>query len=131
MELQAEALDYRVGYGRPPRHAQFKKGQSGNPKGRPRGAKNVATILEQALEERITITENGRRRSATKMEVIAKQLVNKAAQGHHGSIQFLIAYAEKLQASKSEERPVDIRDLLKIVDPIIQDPKFVQPPRAF
>jgi Family of unknown function (DUF5681) len=131
MEPRDKAPDYKVGYGKPPRHAQFKKGQSGNPKGRPRGAKNVATILEQALDERIMISENGRKRSATKMEVIVKQLVNKAAQGDHRSIQLLIAYAEKHQASKTEERPPNMRDLLELIDPILNDPNFVQPPPLF
>ena len=42
--------DYEVGYGRPPRHTRFAKGQSGNPRGRPCGAKNFTTLLEEALD---------------------------------------------------------------------------------
>src|SRR5215831_15557093 len=57
-----EKGEYRVGYGRPPRHSRFAKGQSGNPKGRPGGAKNFSTLLTEALNELVAIAENGARR---------------------------------------------------------------------
>jgi Family of unknown function (DUF5681) len=71
--------DYEVGYGRPPRHGGFPKGQSGNPQGRPRGSKNLATLLAEALDEKVQITEDGKRRRVTKRELVVKQLVNKSA----------------------------------------------------
>jgi Family of unknown function (DUF5681) len=72
---------YEVGFQRPPRHTQFRKGTSGNPKGRPREAKNLAAVLDKALAEKVTIVENGRRRKITKRSAMIKQLVNKAASG--------------------------------------------------
>ena len=72
---------YQVGFQRPPRHTQFRKGTSGNPKGRPRDSKNLATELEEALGEKVAIVENGRRRKITKRCAMIKQLVNKAASG--------------------------------------------------
>ena len=65
--------DYEVGYGKSPRGAGFKKGQSGNLRGRPPGAKNLTTLLNAALNEPVTITENGRRRKITKREAVIKQ----------------------------------------------------------
>jgi len=71
--------DYEVGYGKPPRHTWFKKGQSGNPRGRPSGSKNLKTLLSEALNEPVTITENGRQRKITKREAIVRQVVNCSA----------------------------------------------------
>src|SRR5258708_15945018 len=73
---------YKVGFQRPPRHTQFRQGTSGNPKGRPREAKNLAAVLDEALAEKVAIVENGRRRKITKRSAMIKQLVNKAASGN-------------------------------------------------
>jgi hypothetical protein len=73
------AADYTVGYGKPPRHSGFQKGRSGNPKGRPKGSKNLATLVTQALDEKVIVTEDGRRRRVTKRELVVTQLVNKSA----------------------------------------------------
>src|SRR3954452_21014644 len=67
--------DYEVGYGKPPRHTRFKKGQSGNPRGRPSGSKNLST----ALNELVVVAENGGRQKITKRQAIITQLVNQSA----------------------------------------------------
>jgi hypothetical protein len=76
-----EQGDYEIGYRKPPKRSRFKKGQSGNPKGRPRGAKSLITLLMAELEEKISVNENGRSRRLTKREALVKQLVNKAVMG--------------------------------------------------
>lgn len=73
--------DYDVGYGKPPVGTRFRKGKSGNPMGRPKGALNLETVLERTLREKVVVNENGRRRVVSKMEVALKQLANKAAAG--------------------------------------------------
>jgi hypothetical protein len=90
--------DYEVGYGKPPRGAGFKKGQSGNPRGRPRGAKNLTTLLNDALNEPVKITENGRRRKITKREAVIKQLVNKSASSDARSLKMLLDLMLNLEA---------------------------------
>jgi Family of unknown function (DUF5681) len=70
-----------VGYCQPPVGTRFRKGQSGNPKGRPKGKKNLKTLLELALNEKITVNENGRRKSITKAQAGMKQVANQVASG--------------------------------------------------
>jgi len=103
-----------VGYGRPPRASQFKPGQSGNPRGRPRGSLNVATILERTLREKLVINEGGRRREITKLEAAVKQLANKAASGDARAIQLLLGLTQAV-----EERAVTasgVREVLPEAD---------------
>lgn len=95
--------DYQVGFKKPPIHSQYKKGQSGNAKGRPKGTQNFITVINRALNEKIPIVENGRRRSITKLEATVKQLCNKAAQGDARSIQQVLSLGSLIgmQAPKS------------------------------
>jgi hypothetical protein len=72
--------DYEVGYGKPPKSGQFKKGQSGNAKGRPKGTKDFVSALLKELSSSIFIIENGRRSKVTKGRAIAKKIVNDALQ---------------------------------------------------
>lgn len=62
--------DYEVGYKKPPKGSQFKKGQSGNPKGRPKGSRNVANIYQDLLEEELNVTEGGVQKTITALEAI-------------------------------------------------------------
>lgn len=101
--------DDRVGPGRPPKHSQFQKGKSGNPKGRPKGTLNLATVLERTLRERVVINENGERKVITKMEAAVKQLVNKAAKGDIPAFKILSALAASAEErmADSSQSPVD------------------------
>jgi len=96
-----EDPQYPVGYKKPPRHTQFKRGVSGNVKGRPKGARNFATVIENELCARIEVTENGKRKRISKREAIAKQTVNRAAAGDPKATSILLNEA-RFQESQNK-----------------------------
>jgi Family of unknown function (DUF5681) len=73
--------NYDVGYRRPPRHSQFRKGASGNPNGRPRNTKNLKTDLTEELREKILVRERDRPVKISKQRAIVKTLMAKTLKG--------------------------------------------------
>ncbi|MCK5870400.1 MAG: hypothetical protein KAG45_07140 [Methyloprofundus sp.] len=80
---------YSTGYKQPPKQFQFTKGQSGNPRGRPKGSKNLATLLQTELAQTIIVQEQGQNKPIKKIEAIVKQFVMKALKGDVRSIEYL------------------------------------------
>jgi hypothetical protein len=101
-----DGRDYPVGYGKPPRHTRFVKGQSGNPRGHPPGAKNIKTLLTKALDEVIVVTDQGGRRKLSKREAIVTQLVNRSAKADFKAIQILLGLLRDIE-SDSDAQPAD------------------------
>ncbi|HOP21172.1 MAG TPA: DUF5681 domain-containing protein [Amphiplicatus sp.] len=87
--------DYEVGYDRPPRETRFKKGESGNPKGRPKGARNTSIIFDEVLSSMVDYRENGRHRKAEGREVLARQAFAKAAKGDLKAMAFMMKHDPK------------------------------------
>ena len=81
--------DYDVGYGKTPKHTRFKKGQSGNPKGRPKGSKNLKTIIDETLSTRVPVTLDGKKRTMPLREALIHKL---AADSFNGSVRDKIAF---------------------------------------
>jgi Family of unknown function (DUF5681) len=125
-----EDPQYPVGYKKPPRHTQFKPGMSGNAKGRPKGAKNFATVIEKELRARIEVTENGKRKRISKREAIAKQTVNRAAVGDPKATSTLLNEA-RFQESQNQlpitQTPVTGPEDQMVMDNILQRIRLSQP----
>jgi Family of unknown function (DUF5681) len=100
--------DYPVGYGKPPRHTQFQKGRSGNPKGRPKGSLNFATALRRALLALVTVKEGGMTRKMTKFEVACRQQSNKAAAGDHRSFKLMVELLRQMTGGTDPQEPITI-----------------------
>jgi hypothetical protein len=80
-----------VGYGSPPRAHQFKPGNSGNPGGRPRGAKNEETILRELLQHKVGINERGVTRKITLLEAVLRKVAEDCLKGNIKSVAFLLS----------------------------------------
>jgi len=121
---------YDIGYGRPPRHTRFHKGQSGNPRGRPKGAQNAARLARRILNEKVVIRENGRRIAITRREAMLKQLANKGIMGDLQSIREVL----NLDAAGAEAERLPAITRIELVplepDPDRLRPRFDPKPRA-
>ena len=123
MDDETRFSDYEVGFGKPPAGTRFKKGQSGNPKGRPKGTLNMATVLARTLREKVVINENGQRKVITKLEAAVKQLVNKAASGDLRALRHLadlVASAEERAAQAPAADTVFSADDQQVVQGILE-----------
>ena len=113
--------DYAIGYGKPPKGRPFRKGQSGNPRG-PGGKTGLAAMLAVALDERVTITINGRRRRMTKREAIVAQMVDKSTSADLRAIKMLIDMQKDAEAKtgtappEPAPEPTTLNDVIEAVD---------------
>ncbi|MEQ1529391.1 MAG: hypothetical protein HOP21_07730 [Methylotenera sp.] len=101
-------MAYEIGYRRPPASGRFKKGQSGNPKGRPKGSSNFLTLLDHELGQSIVVNENGKKKTITRMQAMVKRMVADALQGNLKSLLALVEIMRR--TGKFEE--TDIEGLL-------------------
>lgn len=93
--MRKKSKSYKVGRGKPPIAHQFKKGKSGNPRGRPKGARNFSTLLDRELNSRITIEQGGKIKILPRREALAKGLVNDALKGRDRAREKLLDYVER------------------------------------
>jgi len=94
--------DYKVGYRKPPKDTRFQPGQSGNPKGRPKGTKNLKIDLVEELGERILVREGDQARPVSKQRAMMKALVVRALKGDTRAASLLISMSERhIEAEES------------------------------
>lgn len=98
----------KVGYGRPPRHSQFKPGQSGNPRGRTKLKPTTQSIIHALLDQKIWVTLPSGKKQVTVEEGIFLRLREQALKGELKAIQFLLdrrhPTAGMLAANASSDR---------------------------
>jgi hypothetical protein len=97
----------------PPRSHRFKPGQSGNPRGRPRGTRNLRTDLTQLLKKHIPVREDGETRHISRQEAILLSLYGKGVRGDVRAIMSILTMLMKLEpatASKPDQDEVSQRD---------------------
>lgn len=117
----SEQDEEKVGYGRPPAASRFKPGQSGNPKGRPKGSLNLKTDLFNELSEKIQIREGQRSLKVSKQRAMLKSLVAKALKGDPRAANVILMLVDKLFATDAaaiaaEEIPALAPDDQAILD---------------
>jgi Family of unknown function (DUF5681) len=91
------AGSYEIGYCKPPMTTRFRKGQSGNPKGRGKGMKNFNAAFMKAMNQKVTVSLNGKPTKISKLDAAAMQLANNAARGDKNSIQFAVTLMQELE----------------------------------
>ena len=94
--------DYKVGYGKPPSASQFKKGQSGNPKGRPKSSKNLSLgqMYELELNRGISIIENGKRKYIRVGAALIRKQIQQSLNGDPRSAKLLMDHAERAEVRR-------------------------------
>jgi Family of unknown function (DUF5681) len=99
--------DYDIGYGKPPEGRRFKKGQSGNPSGRPaKNAKSAQPVLVRKSDEQILVVTNGRCQKTTRRDVVMVQLVDEPAVAGFSATKFLADLLKEIEM-KSSRRSAD------------------------
>lgn len=93
---------YEVGYGKPPKHTQFKPGYSGNKKGRPKGSAILFTAVEKLQNERVRIVHNGKQKSISVTEAILRKAGMDALNGNAKAQKIMLDYFEKNERRKEE-----------------------------
>jgi hypothetical protein len=123
----------KIGRSNPPKHTQFQKGVSGNKKGRPKGSKNLSTLLMAAARDQVTATIDGKKRKISKIQATVMQLATKAAGGDRASINKLLDLVDDFEtraaAAKPTEFPFSEADL-KVMRVVHERMKLCLPPQV-
>jgi hypothetical protein len=105
-EEKAEKKD--VGYGKPPKEHQFKAGKSGNPKGKPKGAKGLKSMVCAAAEASEQYVVRGKKTKGSRLQVALHQLSISAAKGNLKAIEKLAQlYAQYGPPPEPDESDID------------------------
>ena len=102
---RASGTEQTVGHGNPPKHTQFRKGTTGNPKGRPKGSKNLSSYIMAAARDPVTATVGGKTRKISKIRATAMQLATKAAGGNQAAMSKFLDWIDEIETRAAAVRP--------------------------
>lgn len=94
----------KVGYRNPPTASRFKKGHSGNPGGRKKGSRNLATLVRAELERPIVVTQDGKRCKVSKVVALARLQVDRALKGDPRAFEAIVRMEEKFEQHAARAR---------------------------
>jgi hypothetical protein len=99
--------------GQPPRDTRFKKGQSGNPNGRPKKVASFKADLAAELQQTLVLVENGKQQRVSKQRAFVKTLVAAAIKKDIRAVNALLACMRYFGVGAEDEtaESVDIDDL--------------------
>ena len=107
---RSKPADYKVGCGRPPKETRFAPGRSGNPKGRPKGGRPVGAVLQDIIRQKVTVTEGGKTRRISVLEVMLRRLANDAMRGDQNAIKLFLSLVDRY--SDAPETTLQLREML-------------------
>jgi Family of unknown function (DUF5681) len=111
--------DYQIGYKKPPVATRFQKGNRANPRGRPRGSKNLATLLERALDAAADADASETDGRLTKRELVVARLVERSAKADLAATKLLFELLRKVDP-RMVSAPIDPPGVIPDDDPIAQ-----------
>jgi hypothetical protein len=101
----AADTDYDIGYGKPPKKSQFKKGQSGNPAGRPKGSTSLTSVFKSLLEKKVAVVQNGKAAKMPMIYVLANKTLTKALAGEPQSLKLILKLYDKAFPDLNDNQP--------------------------
>ena len=123
-----EAKPYTVGYGKPPIHTRFQRGQSGNPKGKKKGQKSLKAVVEKVFQEKVSIRTARGTRKVTKLDALVQKLMNDALTGDAKAVMHIVRLAKEAgltqEAAAIEAASQDLTE----EDRLIME-RYMRPPR--
>lgn len=101
MTQRHQDTHYQIGYAKPPVHTRFRKGQSGNPGGRPKGRRSLLASIDRALTMKVALRENGQVRTVNAVQAVVAALVAKALGGDVKAAKLLLEIAQARESART------------------------------
>jgi len=117
-------LDYEVGYGRPPKAGQFKRGVSGNPRGRRKRPPSIERTLDDILRQKTTISIDGKPRRVRRYEAIMRRVFDRALRGNPPAMKLALELMKRSEDASAESAALvsQIKALTDCLGPDEEEP---------